>query len=392
MTHATGRRIAILLAVLSVAFMGAQVWLRQAFPEARGSIDGLSLLPMVLALAAVGGLIAARRPDNAYGWIVLGAGFAWSTNGLSVDYAALAVARELPAAHFAAVLAAVTASLAWGLFVTFGLLLYPTGRVPTPRWRWVAWVAGAGVAFMTLGLTSAAVRGDAETVLRQFREGAETTVFGVPRVLNEIGHVGTFFGMFAGVVSLIVRARRAGSIERLQLKWFGFGAVLVALSIFVQFGPLAEVLSWLEIVSMTAMPIVIGIAITRWHLYDIDRIFSRTLSYALLTVLLVGIYLGAVTTLTALTAPVTGESPLAVAAATLLAAAAFQPARRRIQSVVDRRFNRARYNARHTVEAFAGQLRQEVDLDDVQSHLVATVDTVLQPAQVGVWLRPGAMQ
>ncbi len=383
----TARRLATALTATTMLTLVADVALRQIFPGARGSVDGLTLLPMVLGLAAVGGVVALRRSENIYGWLLAGIGLTWMLNSLTIDYAALAVARGYPAADATAVVAVVTASASWGTFVTFVLLLYPTGHLPTRRWRWVGFVAGAGVLLMTIGLSWSAVQNGAGVVVAQFAAGSSVQESGGAKLVNEVGHVGVFFGLLAGVVALFVRRRRADAVERLQLKWFASGAAAVAVSILV--APLVPGLEWLEIVALSAMPVVIGIAILRWHLYDIDRIVSRTLAYALLTILLVGIYVGAVTALTAITAPVTRESPVAVAAATLAAAAAFQPARRRIQTAVDHRFNRARYDERITVERFATSLRQEVDLDDVHTQLVGTVGEVLQPTEVRVWLHPG---
>lgn len=380
---------AIGLTVTTFALMAVDIAMRQAYPEARGSVDGLALLPMLISLATVGGLVAARRPDNSYGWVVAADALAWTLNGVSMDYAALALARGLPGAGPAALIGVVTASLGWGLFVTFVLLLYPTGTLPSPRWKWVGRAAAAGLLLMTVGLSWSSLKlGPAETV-RLFGNGETVRESGAAEVLNAIGHLLVFATLLAGVVSLFVRRRRADAVQRLQLKWFAFGGAMVAVSILI--APLFGDFAWMEIAAISAMPVVIGIAILRWHLYDIDRIVSRTVAYALLTLLLVGIYLAAVTVLTTITTSRTTDAPIAVAAATLLAAAAFQPARRRIQSVVDRRFNRARYNARRTVEDFATSLRQEVDLDDVHGHLVETVDEVLQPAAVTVWLRPGTV-
>ena len=383
------RQMAIAVTSVTVLLMAGGLLLRQLFPDARGSVDGLSLLPMLLALAAVGGLIAARRPDNSYGWVLLSVAIAWTVNGVTIDYAALALAREFPGAGPASMVAVATGALAWGTFVTFVLLLYPTGTLPSARWRWVGRAAGLGLLLMTVGLCWSALKlGPAETV-ELFGSGEEVRESGAAQVLNAIGHLLVFASLIAGVVALIVRRRRADAIQRLQLKWFAFGAALVAVSILIV--PLVSELAWMEIVAISIMPVVIGIAILRWRLYDIDRIVSRTLAYALLTVLLVGIYLSAVTTLTTITTSRTTDSPVAVAAATLLAAAAFQPARRRIQTAVDHRFNRARYDAQRTVERFATSLRHEVDLDDVHRHLVGTVGEVLQPSAVSVWLRPGTV-
>lgn len=381
------RRTAIAVTAATIVLMVASLLQRQVFPEARGSVDGLLLLPMLIALAAVGGLIAVRRPDNSYGWVLLGVALAWTVNGLTIDYAALALAREWPGAGPAALVAVMTGGLAWGTFVTFALLLFPTGSLPSMRWRWVGRAAAAGLFLMTVGLSWTSLQSGAAETVRVFSSGESVTESGAAAVLNNIGHLLVFSSLLAGVVSLFVRRRHADDVARLQLKWFGFGAALVAASILI--APLVGELAWMEIVAVTAMPVVIGIAILRWHLYDIDRIVSRTLAYALLTVLLVGIYLAAVTTLTTVTTSRTGDSPFGVAAATLLAAAAFQPARRRIQSVVDRRFNRRRYDARRTVEQFAVSLRQEVDIDDVRGHLLETIDDVLQPQGVTIWLRTG---
>lgn len=382
-----GTAVAVTTATATLMVLG--IVQREVFPEARGSVDGLTLLPMLIGLAAVGGLVAARRPQNSYGWVLLGVALAWTVNGVTIDYAALALARGLPGAQPAATVAVATGGAAWGTFVTFVLLLYPTGSLPSPRWKWVGRAAAAGLVSMTAGLCWTSLKaGPAETVQR-FLEGQEVRESGAALVLNEVGHILIFATLLAGVVSLFVRRRHADQVERLQLKWFAFGAALVAASILIV--PLVtDYVSWLEILAVSAMPVVIGIAILRWHLYDIDRIVSRTLAYALLTVLLVSIYLLAVTALTSVTTSRTGDSPIGVAAATLLAAAAFQPARRRIQSAVDRRFNRARYDARRTVERFATSLRQEVDIDDVRSHLLTTIDDVLQPQSVTIWLRTGA--
>lgn len=382
------RRAAIGLTALTLGLMAAGIIQRLAIPQARGSFDGLSLLPMLIALAAVGGLVAARRPDNSYGWVLSAVACMWTINGVAADYAAAALARGWIGVWPATLATVITAGLAWGTFVTFVLLLYPTGTLPTPRWRWIARGAVLGLLCMTVGLCWTALKAGAPETMRRFRVGEAVSESGVAELLNGIGHVLVFAALVAGVVSLFVRHRRADAIQRLQLKWFAFGAALVAVSILV--APLLGETAWLELVAISVMPVVIGVAILRWHLYDIDRIVSRSLGYAVLTLLLVGIYLVAVTTLTTLTAPVTRSSPIAVAVATLLAAAAFQPARRRIQSVVDRRFNRSRYDAQRTVALFATSLRQEVDIDDVESHLLLTVDTVLQPSAVAVWLRPGA--
>lgn len=373
------------LASLTAAMIAGSIAVR-VLAGVVGAADGMDLIPLTLALTATGGLVAARRPHNAYGWLLISGGLGWALSALAADYAALALQQQLPGADTAASIAISAGSLAWGLFVTFVILLYPTGRLPGPRWRIVGLAAGLGLLLMTIGLGWAALEAGAQAMLPALAEGTEVQQSGWPKLLNDIGHALIFPSMVAGIIGLGLRVRRADAIERLQLKWFAFGASLVVVSILIQIGPLAT--PWLEMFSLTALPIVIGIAILRWRLYDIDRIVSRTVSYALLTVLLAGIYLAAVSSLTAFTSSATGQSPVGVAAATLLAAGAFQPARRRIQAVVDRRFNRARYDAARIVEGYRATLREQVDAAALRDDLLRTVDITVQPSRAQLWLLP----
>jgi hypothetical protein len=314
-------------------------------------------------------------------------------NGLLVDYASMTVARTGDVDDLLVAGASTAGAVAWGLFVTYGLLLYPTGALPGRRWRVVGWAAGSGLVLMGVGLGWIALDLGGPATLAVLQAGGAAPEEGIPGTLNAIGHVLIFASMVAGAVGLFVRMRRADSIERLQLKWFAFGAAIAAASILVQLSDaVGDFGLYLEIAAFTALPAVIGIAVLRWRLYEIDRIVSRTLAYGLLTVLLGGIYLGAVTALTALTAPVTGDSPVAVAVATLLAAAAFGPARRRIQAGVDRRFNRSRYDAQRTIERFSARMRDQVDLDEVADELHTVSAEALHPAAALLWLRPKETQ
>jgi hypothetical protein len=189
--------------------------------------------------------------------------------------------------------------------------------------------------------------------------------------------------------SLVVRFRRARGVERQQLRWVAWAAALVALTAITALASaalgLSEVLDWAAGVCVALLPLATGAAILRYRLYDLDRIVSRTLAYGLLTVLLGGGYAGVVLGLGQLLGR---DSPLVVATATLAVAAAFQPARRRIQAVVDRRFNRRRYDAARTIQAFSARLRQQVDLDTLTAELLGVVEQTMQPASVSVWLRP----
>lgn len=391
MTAVASTRLAWGLMAINLGLVAVDLVLRAAFVQARGAPEGMVLLPVVLILATVGGLVSARRPDNPYGWILGTVALLWIVSGLGIDYGALAVARSLPLNDATVTLAFVANALGWGLFVTYGLLLYPTGSLPGRGvWRVIGWAAGLGLVLMTVGLGWTALRLGAPAMV-QLLTGELTGIpeEGPAEILNGIGHVLIFASMLAGAVGLFVRLRRADTIERLQLKWFAYAAALVTISILVQFGDFIGPLGpLLELIAFTILPAVIGIAILRWRLFEIDRVISRTLAYGLLTLLLAAIYLGAVTGLTALTAPVTRESPFAVAAATLLAAAAFGPARRRIQGAVDRRFNRARYDSQQLVHGFATRMRDEVDLAQLTTELHAVSSEALHPTASMLWLRP----
>jgi hypothetical protein len=200
------------------------------------------------------------------------------------------------------------------------------------------------------------------------------------------------FGVIlAALVSLIARFRRATGAERQQLKWFAYGTALLLLlpvggTVGAVVGHTAGELLAAAIVS--ALPVTIGIAVLRYRLYDLDRLVNRTVVYALLTVLLAGVYAGLVFTLSQLLNPADQQSALAVAASTLVVAALFQPARRRIQGLVDRRFNRRRYDAARTVAAFSTRLRGQIELATLSTELLAVVDQTVQPVQASLWLRP----
>jgi hypothetical protein len=193
------------------------------------------------------------------------------------------------------------------------------------------------------------------------------------------------------MVSLVLRFRRAGSTERRQLTWFLYATILNGLLLILDpaLGLLPPLVSAvMSAVGFALLPVAVGVAMLRYRLYEIDRIVSRTVSYGLLSAGLIGLYLLVVALLRPLLEPLTGSSALAVAASTLAVAAAFNPARRRLQAAVDRRFDRARYDAAQAVEAFAARLRDQVDLDEITSGLCDTVSATVAPGRVAVWLRP----
>jgi hypothetical protein len=277
--------------------------------------------------------------------------------------------------------------LSWALLAVL-LLLFPTGRLPSRRWRPVAWAAWAVLVLAALA---------APFVPGPVAAGLPPNPIAIPLLAGVLrlaaGAAGVVLAgvILASVVSLIVRFRRARGAERQQLKWFAYGAALV----FVL--PVASVVGvhlpgpagrLLPTAIFSAVPVAIGIAVLRYRLYDIDRLINRSVVYGSLTVLLGGVYAGLVFALSQLLNPADQQSELAVAASTLVVAALFQPARRRIQGLVDRRFNRRRYDAARTVGAFSTRLRDQVDLDTLSAELLAVVDKTVQPNQVSLWLRP----
>jgi MFS family permease len=269
------------------------------------------------------------------------------------------------------------------------MLLFPTGHLPSRRWRPVVWamVAATAAVVVATALTPGPV---------EYFPGLQNPLglAGAGPVLDpvvEVGFLVMVAGVFAAAGSLIARWRRARGVERQQLKWLAYAAVMLVVA---QVGasllprPLFLLVSY---TSALLFPVAVGIAVVRYRLYDIDRLINRTLVYGLLTTLLGAIYAGTVLVLGQVFGGVGGKPPSwVVAGATLAVAALFQPARRRIQAVVDRRFNRRKYDAARTVEAFSVRLRDEVDLDALSAELLAVVDQTMQPTTLSLWLRPAA--
>jgi hypothetical protein len=343
------------------------------------------------AFMIVGALIVAHRPGNAIGWIFSAIALLAFTGQLASQYAIYAYATR-PGSLPGAILAAWYGSWQWFLILALTLiftpLLFPTGRLLSPRWRPVAWLAGVTTAVLT-ALTFL------QTELRTVEDQVIANPIGVAAVGNleespVISALILLLTVLAAVAigSLVLRFRRSRGEERQQLKWFTYSAALAPLSVLGDALP-AVVGDLLFDVPIVFLPVAAGIAILRYRLYDIDRLINRTLVYGLLTALLGGVYVGAVLVLGQVFGGVTGDPPnWVVAGATLAVAALFQPARRRIQAVVDRRFNRRKYDAAETIDAFGARLRDQVDLDTLSTELLAVVDQTMQPTRILLWLRP----
>ena len=386
----------VLLVLLGLA---ATAWLdrllRQAsLPELAWL--NLSSIPQVVAAlsaATVGAVLAARRPRHPVGWLLLGLGLSLIGWGLAFGYTRYGlVARPgaLPAASYLAGFSTGIVMI-WLSCAGFALLLTPTGKLPSPRWRWWARVVAAAAGVWLLGsvLHPTPLYPEYPTI------GNPLAVPFLPRGLLDVAQpasaVIVLASLVVGAVSLVGRFRRARGVERQQLRWLAWGAGLAAVLLLVALAGLAIERPGFNLfnaalgVCLALLPLATGAAILRYRLYDLDRIISRTLAYGLLTVLLGGGYALVVLGLGQLLGR---DSSLVVAAATLAVAALFQPARRRVQTAVDRRFNRRRHDAARIIEAFGARLRDQVDLDSLTAELLEAVDQTMQPTQASLWLRP----
>jgi hypothetical protein len=384
----------------SLLCLAAVPWLDELLRQA-GRADLVQFDPdvavPVLALvssATVGAVVAARRPAHPVGWLLLGIALSLTGTAATAQYfvyGLLVRPGALPAARYAVLYQPATTFTALTL-IGFVLLLTPTGSLPSPRWRWLARVMAVTPAVLVLVVTLA---GGPVDPRYQALDGPFDLrgLDGVLLAANQVALAVTFVGLGAAAVSLVGRFRHARGVERLQLRWVALAAVLVGLgAVGVLFslavgGSAAGTLFDLAVgCCLVVPPVATGAAVLRYRLYDLDRIVSRTLSYGLLTLLLGGGYALVVLGLGQLLGR--DSSSLVVAAATLAVAAAFQPARRRVQRLVDRRFNRRRYDAARTVDAFAARLREQVDLDALSAELLAVVDQTMQPTMASLWLRP----
>jgi hypothetical protein len=315
-----------------------------------------------------------------------------SASGVADGYAPyglLARPGALPAARYVALYGPALLAISITC-IGFVLLLTPTGSLPSPRWRWWARVATAAPVVVLLAVTllpqplGPEYQSVANPLGLRALEAPLLAATGVALAL-------TVLGVLVAAASLVGRFRRARGTERQQLRWVALAAAVVALAAaLVLVAMLTEtpaLFGWGLGLCAAVLPLAIGAAVLRYRLYDLDRIISRTLAYGVLTVLLGGGYAGLVLGLGQLLGQ---NRSLVVAGATLAVAGAFQPARRRIQQVVDRRFNRRRYDAAKTIEAFSARLRDEVDLDALTVELLGVVEQAMQPTSVSLWLRPPA--
>jgi hypothetical protein len=375
--------LAVVLATASVvlaAFNGFTPWDLVVAHLGIGTLSAASF-------PVLGALIVARQPRNWFGWLLLVYGVLLGTFVFTQQYAFLTFGISgrrwpLPGGALASWLGAWTNLPGIILGSTLLVLLFPDGRAPSPRWRPVVWAS------LLLVVASAGVQAALNWPL-QGPELARVGMVGTTEatgVVFQIGFTAALVLLVVCVIAQVFRFRRAAGIQRQQLKWFAYGGILsVPLGVPAMVPTIGAVLELLQVPILFS---AITIAMFRYRLYDIDRLYNRTLVYGLLTAILGGLYAVGVLGVGQAVSVNREPSSLVVAATTLAVAAAFQPLRRRIQTLVDRRFNRRRYDAARTIEAFSGRLRQQVDLDALSRELLAVVDQTMQPSRAVLWIRP----
>jgi hypothetical protein len=374
-----GLTLLVLMASLTLILLGWSTPLPQGATPWR---DRAFFLIGIVGAPILGAIIASRRPRNAYGWVWLGFGLGLAFQQLSDSYEAYA--RVVESASLAAPL---TISRGLGLgnqaalgLAPFLLLLFPTGRLPSRRWRPLAWISalsGATIAVLVLLFQS------------------PDKVGGVVTLLAVVTSSAIFATFVLSAISLVIRYHGARGVERQQLKWFAFAAVFAVLVLLGEVNGLSELLgetlyNLLNAVANVCLYAAVGIAILRYRLYDIDIIINRTLVYGPLTLMLVLVYFAGVTATQTLFTILTGQQKppqLAVVVSTLAIAALFNPLRRRVQSFIDRRFYRRKYDAAKTLEAFSAKLRDETDLEQLNAELLLVIRETMQPEHVSLWVR-----
>jgi hypothetical protein len=400
MSHRTAAWLAWSLWALSLALTVLSIWLlflSLSHPGVHIFVHWIEGTVLAIGFSTVGALVAPRYSQNSVGWIFCAVGFLYAAVHFVAEYAIytlLAAPGSLPTGDAAAWV------FSWLFVPQLGLsglllLLFPDGRVQSIGWRWFAWlIVLASLASMVMAALSPGEIVGLEPIHNPF--GIE----GLPNVYELVQALMLTLLLIAAS-SQLVRLRRARGVEQQQIKWFAYAAVVASTGSILTYvvpvaigAPLLGLVSYVPfVVGVVSVPISMGIAILRYKLYDIDLLINRTLVYGCLTATLVALYFGGIVVLQRVFVFLTGEkSTLAVVVSTLLIAALFNPLRRRIQSFIDRRFYRSKYDAAKTLEVFSVKLRNETDLEALNNDLVGVVRETMQPAHVSLWLRSDRTQ
>src|SRR3984957_10391568 len=380
----TAWRVAGCAAAGSVALTGGGLVLayadRHLVPASQTGWTASNISGQVVnaAIPVAGFVLASRRPQNRIGWLFLVAGLALGLSGFSNQYALGALVADGRAGPAGPAFAWLS-NWIWVIPIAtlaFLFLLFPTGYVRSRRWRPAAWFVGSVFALAAAGalITSTSLWAHPYISSRQ--------VTGLNALLNSLAPFLISAGLLVSVAAIVVRFAASSGEERLQLKWCATAALVLVVVFIASIWANSAVVNVLQSLAFLCLWTAVDIAVLKYRLYEIDKIISRTLAYAIVTGLLVGMYAGLVLLATHL---LTLKSPVAVAGSTLIAAALFSPLRSRVQRVVDQRFNRARYDADQMVAAFAARLKGATDLDAVQSDLTGVIQRALEPAHVSMW-------
>ena len=354
---------------------------------------------LTVAFSVVGAMIASHRPGNPIGWIFCAAALFQGLAVFGDEYATYALITRPGSLTLGPEMSWLTEWI-WapglGLILVFLPLLFPDGRPPSRRWRWVAWLGGISIVMIVV-LAMVILWSERGTQLLRdpvSDEAGPAWILGL--LVEAVAFPLMLVAGLAAVISLFVRFRRARGDERQQIKWFASASALTLGFVFVlqtlnntQNSLLEAGLATVALFLIPSIPVATGVAILRYRLYDIDRLINRAMVYGLLTAMLAVVYLASVVALQSILRALMGqESTLAIVASTLAIAAMFNPLRRRIQAFIDRRFYRRKYDARKTLEAFSAKLRDETDLEALNNELVGVVRETMQPSHVSLWLRP----
>ena len=374
--------------------LGAGLILRNGVPLLEGFRPQVVIAG--IAFPAIGGLLAIRVPGNRVGWIVLAGSLCWAVSLFSEQYAWFVTFTD-PSALPGGDLAAWVQTWIWVpgtvLLLTALPLVFPDGQLPSPRWRWIAWlvVIGAVIATSAQLLVFWPPADAAASLLG--KSDIDRVTPGLLGVLHGVGNVLTsILGPLVGATAVIVRLRRSVGVERQQMRWFAYAIAVLVITLIFDSAHRAE-LGWTLWIASTLgiilVPVALGVAILRYRLYDIDRVISRTLGYAIVSLPLVLVFVGVVLGLTAVFEPFDRRDTVAVAASTLDRRASSSRSEAAIQVSSTAASTAARYDGQRVVDGFARQLRDEVDLGPAGASLLATADGVVRPVSASIWLRSG---